>query len=542
MAVITKFSNKQVLVIEDLAGMRTQLQMSLSNFDFKKLHVVSSIKDAIRLVRSTHYDIILCDYNLGDRTNGQQFLEHLRTRDMISRNVLFIMITGEIQYEKVVVASECAPDDYLLKPFTTEQFHTRLEALMERQEHFAVIDKASDAKDWSKALAECDRILADKDKYFLYASKIKGVMLLKLERGQEAAEHYHHLLAIRPLPWARLGLARALVLLGKQNEAKMLLREILEESPQYMAAYDFLGNLLLLEGSKKEALDVLQQAREISPGTMNRIRNISTLAVEIGRHDIAEEVMEDALRKHKYSPVREAADYAVLSKALIEQERPERALQVLDEARDSFKDKSSSAILAAGECLAHYKTGNLELAEAALAKAIAANGGGLSPQVAASVAEACLVLGREGEANELLKQMVQNNPEDARVHDRVKTVLAAAGKSAAEADAMVNSSMQEVVQVNNECVRKAEAGQLNEAVSLMCEAADRLPNNMQIVSNAALALALDLARNGYDAQKDSNCMRYRQAIIRKSPGYPKLAQINDMLKKIKKPDAGARQA
>ena len=72
--------------------------------------------------------------------------------------------------------------------------------------------------------------------------------------------------------------------------------------------------------------------------------------------------------------------------------------------------------------------------------------------------------------------------------------------------------------------------------------ADRLPNNMQIVSNAALALALDLARNGYDAQKASNCMRYRQAIIRKSPGYPKLAQINDMLKKIKKPDAGARQA
>jgi len=72
MAIITRFSNKQVLVIEDQAGMRTQLQMSLSNLGFKKSHVVSNIKDAIRLVRSTYYDIILCDYNLGDRTNGQQ--------------------------------------------------------------------------------------------------------------------------------------------------------------------------------------------------------------------------------------------------------------------------------------------------------------------------------------------------------------------------------------------------------------------------------------------------------------------------------------
>ena len=43
MAIITKFSDKQLLVIEDQAGMRTQLQMSLPNFGFKKSHVVSSI-------------------------------------------------------------------------------------------------------------------------------------------------------------------------------------------------------------------------------------------------------------------------------------------------------------------------------------------------------------------------------------------------------------------------------------------------------------------------------------------------------------------
>ena len=130
----SNIAEKWVLVIDDMEGMRSQLRMSLSSSGFAKLHVVSGIKEALERMASNRYDVILCDYSLGDSTDGQQFLEYLRTNDLITRNTIFFMITAEQVYEKVVTIAECAPDDYLLKPFTAAQFNARLEKLLEKQD------------------------------------------------------------------------------------------------------------------------------------------------------------------------------------------------------------------------------------------------------------------------------------------------------------------------------------------------------------------------------------------------------------------------
>lgn len=536
MALVNQLSNTKVLVIDDRASMRTQMQMSLTNSGFEKLHVVSTIRDALAKIQVGNYDIILCDYFLGDGTNGQQFLEYLRTKSLISRNTIFVMITAERAYENVVTAAECAPDDYLLKPFTAEQLNQRLQKLMERQAQFAKVDKATDAKDWKRVAVECDSIIAKKDKYFIEACKIKGAALNKSGLADEAEAHYRQVLEIRPLPWAKLGLAQALMLNGNMEVATQLAREVVAEHDNFMGAYDFLGSVLTESGDKDGALEALQAARLVSPGTLNRVRHIAELAVDTGKHEIAEQVLGEALAKHKYSPVREAQDYAILSKALVEQGKAGKALEVLKEAKDSFKDEVSTVVLATGECLAHRKAGNQELAEAALSQALAANHGHLPASVSAAVADACFALGKEDKATELLKQVIQNNPDDAKAQDRVHAVLASAGKGVEEARAMIAASGKEIITLNNEGVRKAQAGELAEAIMLLCDAADRLPNNIQIVSNASLALALDLARNGYNGVKFKECLRYRQQVVDKAPDYPKLVQIDSMLIKVQKPN------
>lgn len=523
-----------MLIIEDAASMRTQLQLALGTFGFEKLHAVSNIADALKLIKSENYDIFLCDYNLGERTNGQQFLEHARTHDLISRHALFIMVTGESSYDKVMLAAECSPDEYLLKPFTGADLNARLETLLERRDIFAIVDHASDNKDWAAALEECDRIIAERDKYYLYACKIRGAMLLKLEHAQEAVEHYQAVLALRPLGWAKLGLAKAYGLLGAKPEAEALARDVLKDNPQFTAAYDFLSDLLTQKGDKEDALHILQRAREISPGTMSRIRRLGTLAVQTGQHGLAEQVMQETLVKHKYSPVRKADDFMLLSKALTEQGKVDEALLALKEARDSFRDVESRTSIAANESVVYRKLGDQERAEAALAEALTADGRQLSIQAIASVAEACFALGREDKAHELIKQLIQNNPNDEKVRDQVHTVLSAVGKDAAEADAIIDASVREIIQINNDGVRKAEAGELEEAISLLSNAAERLPNNLQIVSNAALALALFLARNAYNAARLRTCLRYRSFVVDKDPDNPKLAHIDALLKQVKK--------
>jgi DNA-binding response OmpR family regulator len=530
----SNIAEKWVLVIDDMEGMRSQLRMSLTSAGFAKLHVVSSIKDALERMATNRYDVMLCDYSLGEGTDGQQFLEYLRTNDLITRNTIFVMITAEQGYEKVVAASECAPDDYLLKPFTAAQFNIRLEKLLERQEYFSVIDKATDAKNWGRVIIECDKKLAVKDKYFIDLCKIKSSALMRANRVQDAANLYSEILALRPIGWARLGLARAFAQLDKKDEAKALLQDILKESPQFMAAYDFLGKILAASGDKHGALDVLQKAREVSPGTMSRVRELSTLAVSAGKPEIAETVMRQALQKHKYSPVRHANDYAVLSKALVNQGKASEALVVVADAQKSFKDEHSTIVLAATESVAHRAAGNHAQADAALAKAMAM--GDLSKLPANTVialADACFISGKEEDATKLLRHAIQNNHEDEAIKDKVHEVLTSAGKHASEATAMIDESTKEVIQLNNEGVLKAEAGQLAEAITLLCQAADRLSNNIQIVSNASLVIALDLARNGNSPDKLGRCLHYRDQLIKKSPNHPKLVQIDSLLKQLK---------
>jgi DNA-binding response OmpR family regulator len=61
---------------------------------------------------------VLCDYNLGDGMDGQELLERRKT-GTLPLSTIWIMITGERKYERVVAAAEMAPDDYILKPFNS---------------------------------------------------------------------------------------------------------------------------------------------------------------------------------------------------------------------------------------------------------------------------------------------------------------------------------------------------------------------------------------------------------------------------------------
>ena len=144
---MNSLAGKPVLIIDALATSRVQLQKAFEKFGFDRPHTVVDVKDALWHLQSTDYSIIVCDYDLGEGTDGQQLLEYLRTLDLISRNTIFIMVTAENAYDKVVAVAECAPDDYLLKPFSIEQLRARLKKLLARQALFAAIDRASDRKD-----------------------------------------------------------------------------------------------------------------------------------------------------------------------------------------------------------------------------------------------------------------------------------------------------------------------------------------------------------------------------------------------------------
>jgi tetratricopeptide (TPR) repeat protein len=248
-------------------------------------------------------------------------------------------------------------------------------------------------------------------------------------------------------------------------------------------------------------------------------------------------VLGDALQRHRFSPVREAADYARLSQALIRQNKATQALAPLVQAKREFRDESSSLLLGAHEVIALRGSGERAKAEALMGSLIERARHVLPGDTAMALAEACYLTGHEQAGEQILAHAVQNAPEDTRVHGQARAVLRAAGKSDQHSDALIETNQRQVILLNNEGVAKAERGELEAAISLLSNAADRLPNNILIVSNAALVIAKQMLTRGQDNELLRACLRYRGAVAQQSPEHPKLQQIDVLLSRLRKSES-----
>lgn len=530
MAVITALSNKKLLVIDDLPGMRAQMKLAMASLGFEKVSVVADTKAALAALAESSFDIILCDYYLGDRTNGQQFLEYLRHKKLVEPWVIFIMVTAERTYDQVMRAAEVLPDDYLVKPFTAGQLQTRLEKLIDKRDRFYEVDDALARNDWARVVAACDRMMTMRDKSFMDAAKIKGDALLKLGKAADAEALYRQLLAVRPLGWANLGLAKALLASSQQEEAEQVLRQTVDDNPQLMPAYDELSGLLQQTGKNAEALSLLQKASEISPGTLSRSRSLGKLAASVGDHALAETTLKDMLKQHQHSPVKEAGDFTVLAQVLVDQGKTDEALATVNVGKAALGDEAKH-LLTVAEATVHASAGNVDAARALLDGVLADGADTLAPEDAAALAKACYLTGQNEAGDKILRQMVQTDPDNAEVLAAAEQVLTASGRED-EGKALVAASIQECIDINNAGVRLAYDGKFAEAIQLLSEAATKVPGNLQFLGNAALALAAAMIKEGASDERMQACNAYRQAIVAKNPLHPKLAQLDAALKKI----------
>ena len=82
-----------------------------------------------------------------------------------------------------------------------------------------------------------------------------------------------------------------------------------------------------------------------------------------------------------------------------------------------------------------------------------------------------------------------------------------------------------MIKLNNDAVAMAKSGKLDEAITMLTEAADRLTNNAQIAINTAMALLMHVLRNGTDATRIKSAHRYIEQAQRANPEHPRLPEI-----------------
>jgi DNA-binding response OmpR family regulator len=121
--------NERILVIEDEAAMRTALADLLTSEGYRALTAADGERGLERALDEKP-DLILLDIMM-PKLDGFALCAELRR---LANAVPVLMLTAKGQVEDRVTGLDAGADDYLVKPFSTEELLARVRALLRRVE------------------------------------------------------------------------------------------------------------------------------------------------------------------------------------------------------------------------------------------------------------------------------------------------------------------------------------------------------------------------------------------------------------------------
>jgi CheY-like chemotaxis protein len=336
----------RVIIADHHAHTRTALREMVSVLGATSIINSGNAADVIRQVKARQVDVILCDYELDGMRDGQQLLEELRHDKLVPLATIFMMITGERSYKKVVAVAEFAPDDYLIKPFTANQLLERLTRVSLKKSAFLKAYGMIEGGQIDAALDECARVKAVSPQYAADALRLMIDILLTLERHEQARLLLEEILSRKVVPWASMGLAKVHFEEQRLEQAETVLQGLSEQCPEYLGAHDLMAKVKEAQGKPREALEVLERAGAISTSNVSRLRRSGDLATAVGDHEKASRLYSRVVDRVRNSSLARAEDFVSLANAYMEQGREEDAERVCAEQRRSMRGAPDTELVA----------------------------------------------------------------------------------------------------------------------------------------------------------------------------------------------------
>ncbi|WP_410499883.1 response regulator [Chitinibacter sp. S2-10] len=525
------FAKLTFLVIDDFQGMRSLLREMLRENGASTIDLAMNGLDAIKQLSGRKYDVVLCDYNLGDGKNGQQVLEEAKIKQLISPTCTWIMITAEKSSDWIMGAVEYQPDAYLIKPITGELLLSRLDKIRTKKQAFAEINQAIINKNYLRAIALCDARLAHDTANATELRRIKGQLLLDAGEPAQAAALFEEVLAEREIPWARTGLGKVCFLKGDFEGASQHCQLSIATNRAYLEAYDWLAKAQQQLKQPEQAEATLAEAVKISPNSAQRQKELGTLALQRGDMALAERAFRKSIQVGEHS-VQNAPDaYLGFAKVCGATNKADEALKVLATVQKQFSDTEVKLRVKATEGLIYTQTNNLQRASEAAQEVeqLLQQCASMKNEAAGlEAAQLLLSTGRVESAVSLLQNVVKNNHENSTVTGQVQALFSAAGM-AEEGERLVNDSRKEAVELMNSGVMLMREGKVEEALNAIRTARNTMPNNPRVLLNFAYVATIYMQRNGVSPSLINEAKTALLEANRIAPGEKRFAQLQEAL-------------
>jgi predicted Zn-dependent protease len=202
------------------------------------------------------------------------------------------MVTGEATYTRVAEAAESALDGYLLKPHKANQLAERLRQARMRKTSLQEIFTAIEWEEFERAANLCLERYETKGLFWLYAARVGAELMMRIGKHDQAQKLYEAIVAAKTLPWAKLGVARAMMESGQINHAVSALDTLISDDPSFADAYDVMGRAQFELGNLDQALATYKMACELTPNSVSRLQSLASMSFYTGDVKEAEKMLD----------------------------------------------------------------------------------------------------------------------------------------------------------------------------------------------------------------------------------------------------------
>ncbi len=123
-------NGQRLLFVDDEPGIRQTLPVILEQRGFE-VHVASTAKEAMAIMQSDKFDVLLSDLNIGAEGDGFAVVSEMRR---LHPKCVNLLLTGFPAFESAVEAIRRGVDDYFVKPADIEVILSTIEVKLKKSE------------------------------------------------------------------------------------------------------------------------------------------------------------------------------------------------------------------------------------------------------------------------------------------------------------------------------------------------------------------------------------------------------------------------
>ncbi len=431
------FANKRFLIVDNIKQSRDTLKQFAYSLGDVKVESVSFAKDAISACESVAYDVVLLGYDLGEnQKNGQQVLEELKTRNLIQRQSIIIIITAEVSEAMVLAALEHKPDEYIAKPYTLQDLKKRLLRSYAKKQSMAKIYKALDEGDENNVVELVKETIAKGTQYESECMGILSRQYFNMKRYAEAQDIYLEYQSEASCTWAKIGLGKVAFENKQFDKAEQYFKEIIEENDRYLSAYDWLAKTYQAQENHASAQNTLERCLLISPRSVGRLKLYANVCLENEQYEKATNALKKTNELAYHSIHNHPENALLFAKAVLEHihEMPIdqarkltnkvfSALSLMTKDFDDVELKIRSQLLTACLQFTTKEKQPAKLSLAAAEKLLDNHQHDMSTQGKLESSRALVRLDREPRASNILQQLAQDNASDEDLLKEIDSCL-----------------------------------------------------------------------------------------------------------------------